>query len=88
MTYTRNTRHTTHIDTFVLFCILAATAFLFWQSTGRTTIQLMLGAITVVSYIVWGIVHHHTKGDLHMRLVIEYILVGLIGFVLLATLAL
>ena len=36
-----------------------------------------------VSYILWGIGHHHlSHRQLHIRIVVEYLLIGALGFVL------
>ena len=59
-----------------------------WYAQGNTNVQLAVGSITAMAYVAWGIIHHALIGDLHRKVVIEYILVGLIATVLLATLAL
>lgn len=72
----------------VLFTILFGGIFTFWFAKGNTSLQLTIGVITTVAYVVWGIIHHSLKGDLYRKVVIEYVLVGLIAIVLLTTLAL
>lgn len=75
------------LHTIVLLCILAAGLWSFWYAGGNVLLQLIIGGVTTIAYVVWGIVHHVMNGDLHKKVVIEYILVGLIALVLLATLA-
>lgn len=75
------------VHTVILICILAAGLWSFWYAGGNVMLQLIIGVITTVAYVVWGIVHHVMNGDLHKKVVVEYILVGLIALVLLATLA-
>lgn len=75
------------IHTFVLLCILAAGLWSFWYAGGNVMLQLIIGGVTTIAYVLWGIVHHVMNGDLHKKVVIEYVLVGLIALVLLATLA-
>ena len=72
----------------VLLCILAGGALTFWYAQGNMKLQFAVGVITAVAYVIWGIMHHAKKGDLHARIVLEYILVACIAIVLLATLAL
>ncbi|MCS7092420.1 MAG: hypothetical protein NZM26_03655 [Patescibacteria group bacterium] len=32
-----------------------------------------------VGYVSWGIVYHHTKGDLQIAIVAEYIIIAILG---------
>ena len=34
-----------------------------------------------VSYVVWGIVHHHLHDDLYLIIVLEYIIIATLGLV-------
>lgn len=52
-------------------------------SQGHTAIQLMIGVATSLAYIAWGIIRHVMIGDLHRKVVIEYIVIGGIAIVLL-----
>lgn len=81
-------KNLTLLQGFVLMCILAGGAFTFWFAQGNMTLQFAVGVITAVAYVIWGIMHHMQKGDLHTRIVLEYVLVACIAVVLLATLAL
>ncbi|MCL4200689.1 hypothetical protein KJZ67_05125 [Patescibacteria group bacterium] len=76
------------LHTIVLFTILFGGTFTFWFARGNTALQLAIGVVTTIAYVAWGIIHHSLKGDLHRKVVIEYVLVGLIAIVLLTTLAL
>jgi len=71
----------------ILLCILGAGLWSFSYAEGNVGLQLIIGVVTTIAYIVWGIMHHILSGDLHRKVVIEYVLVGLIALVLLATLA-
>ena len=75
------------IHTFVLLFILATGLWSFWYAGGNVMLQLIIGGVTTIAYVLWGIVHHVMNGDLHKKVVVEYVLVGLIALVLLATLA-
>ncbi|EKD67961.1 MAG: hypothetical protein ACD_48C00135G0004 [uncultured bacterium] len=67
---------------FVLAVILLGGIFMFFSSQGNTGIQLIVGTITAISYILWGIIHHALERELHPKIVIEYILIGGIAIVL------
>lgn len=75
------------LHTIILICILGGGLWSFWYARGNISLQLIIGAVTTGAYIIWGISHHAISGDLHRKVVIEYVLVGLIALVLLATLA-
>lgn len=72
----------------VLLLILAGGALTFWYASGNTGLQIAVGVVMSVAYVLWGIIHHAMKGDLHRNIVIEYVLIGAIAVVLLLTLTL
>ncbi|MDP1721753.1 MAG: hypothetical protein Q8L37_00935 [Candidatus Gottesmanbacteria bacterium] len=67
----------------VLLLILAGGTGMFFLAHGNTGLQLMIGVVTSVAYIAWGMIHHAMQGDLHRKVVIEYIFVGSIAIILL-----
>jgi lipopolysaccharide export LptBFGC system permease protein LptF len=69
----------------VLLAILAAGVFTFWYVRPNTTIQLFIGIVTAVLYVLWGLTHHALKKDLHPKVMVEYLLIGVIAIVLLVT---
>lgn len=42
-------------------------------------LQIMVVLLTIFFYIIWGIVHHLINHELTARIMIEYILIGLLG---------
>lgn len=81
-------KHYPFLHSIVLICILAGGLFTFWFAQGNMKLQLVTGIVTTAAYVAWGIIHHVIKGDVHRKVVIEYVLIGLIAIVLLLTLAL
>lgn len=76
----------THIFHFIiLLCILGIGTAMFFYAQGNRSVQLLIGIITSVSYVIWGLVHHTMQGDLHRKVVIEYVLIGVIAILLLTT---
>ena len=69
----------------VLLVILAVGVFTFIYVRPNTTVQLFVGIITAVAYVLWGIIHHAARKDLHQKIVVEYLLIGAIAIVLLVT---
>jgi len=70
-------RHPLHY--FTLLCIqLVGLWGIFWFSY-QPALQLFILVSMALSYVVWGVLHHHQHGDLHIKIVLEYLLVALIG---------
>lgn len=69
----------------VLACILVGGVGAFMYAAPNVSLQFNVAVITSVAYVVWGIIHHAMQKDLHQKVVVEYILIGAIAVVLLAT---
>lgn len=69
----------------VLIVILTIGAWMFFQAQNDRSLQLTIGIATSVAYVLWGIIHHAIQGDLHRKVVIEYVLLGAIAVLLLMT---
>jgi len=69
----------------ILALILATGIGVFYYARPNVTAQLLIGIATATAYVLWGIAHHSIEGDLHPKIVIEYMLIGLIAIVLLVT---
>ena len=61
--------HTMHYIVLILILSGSAGAFLLLQ--GNHTSQLIVGILTAVSYVAWGIIHHTLQKDLHTKIVVE-----------------
>jgi len=70
----------------VLLAILLVGIGAFFSVAPDRNVQFIIGVLTSVAYALWGIIHHAVQKDLNQRIVIEYILIGAIAIVLLATL--
>lgn len=77
------TRHLTHYLS--LFGVIGVSLFgllvFQYDKNFQTAICLSAG----ISYVVWGIVHHHVHEDLNSKVVIEYIASAALGVVILLT---
>lgn len=45
--------------------------------------QIGIAIATAISYVVWGIAHHHLHRDLHIEVVFEYLAVACLGLIIL-----
>ena len=50
--------------------------------------QLAVVVAIAVSYVIWGIIHHHLHRDLHPSVIVEYLIVAALGVVLISSLIL
>jgi hypothetical protein len=69
----------------VLIAILAGGVAAFYYASPNGGLQFIIGIITSVAYVLWGLIHHSMRKDLHKKIVVEYVLMGLIAVILLAT---
>ena len=45
-------------------------------------VQFWVVFLTGVAYVIWGIIHHYLEGDLHLRVVLEYLATAIFGFLI------
>lgn len=69
----------------VLAAILIGGVGAFFYVSPNSSLQLAVGVITSVSYVLWGFIHHAMQKDLHKKIVVEYVLIGTIAVIILAT---
>ena len=50
--------------------------------------QMAVVVAIAVSYVIWGIIHHHLHRDLHASVIVEYLIVAALGVVLISSLIL
>jgi EamA domain-containing membrane protein RarD len=65
---------------------LVAGAVTFYYVRENTTSQIFVSIVTSVAYVFWGLIHHMIKKDLQKKIVIEYMLIGLIAMIVLIVL--
>jgi hypothetical protein len=71
-----------HHVALVLMLVSSMIAFLYVSPS--KVMQLTIGSITAVMYVGWGIIHHYYDEDLHFKNIIEYVLIALLGYIILA----
>lgn len=72
-----------YVHFIVLLIILALGIGLFFYTQSNRMLQLVVGIATAIAYIAWGIIHHAMQRDLYAKVVVEYVLMGLIAVLLL-----
>jgi len=73
--------HGSHYLVLLLILAVGLVSFIFFQRFPQA--QIMSVFLTAVFYVLWGVVHHYLEGDLHLRIILEYAAVGLLGFLVL-----
>lgn len=74
------TRYKNHFSYyFCMLAILITGAVLFAQNSPDRQMQVLIAFLTAFFFIGWGIMHHVIHHDITSKIVIEYILMGLLG---------
>jgi hypothetical protein len=79
-------RHPLHY--FTLLCTqLVGLWGIFWFSY-NPVVQMTIVVAMAISYVAWGVVHHQEHRDLHVKVILEYILVALLAVLIMGSLVL
>ena len=46
-------------------------------------LQFLIGGATALAYFFWGIIHHRLEDNIHLKVVVEYMLVAAIATLIL-----
>lgn len=52
---------------------------LLWMTAYDGALQMAVIVLMSLFYVVWGLLHHFMHHDLHIKIVLEYILIGALG---------
>lgn len=78
-----------HSAYYISLVLILTLGFLLAYNSSNRSFQIGAVTITTFFYVLWGIMHHLINHDLNVKIVIEYILIGVFGltiiFFLLAT---
>lgn len=62
-----------------LIIVLFAGLFLVSQSLHDLNFVMGITLFMSLFYVSWGILHHYIHHDIHAKVVIEYVLIGMLG---------
>lgn len=62
-----------------LIAILAFGFLLLLLAYPNRDLQMAIAVLTTLLYIFWGIIHHLINHDLHTKIMVEYVLIGILG---------
>lgn len=74
------------IHYFPLFAILVIGFIAFWLFSYDRLLETATAVSVAVSYFMWGVIHHHIRSELHILIVLEYLVVALLGLVIVLSL--
>ena len=64
---------------FLLICLVSG--FFVYIFTDNNQLRRWIIYLVGVSYFCWSLYHHYKRGDLHLSIIIEYLLIILLGIV-------
>ncbi|MBI5452529.1 hypothetical protein HY945_03635 [Candidatus Gottesmanbacteria bacterium] len=73
--------HILHYLFLIFFLALGITSFFYYS--GYPDNQFFIAMATSLFYFIWGIVHHALEGDLHPKVMVEYLVISLLAILLL-----
>ena len=72
--------HFVHYLVLIIILLLGGGAFLYFNYL--RTAQMIVLLLTGITYVIWGIVHHSLEGDLHQKIILEYLSTAILGIIL------
>jgi len=79
--------HSTNWHFLVLLIGLGILSILLFVFRADLFVQRMIIVLIALFYFLWGIFHHILEKDLHVKIVLEYLSIAIVGAILLLTLA-
>jgi hypothetical protein len=67
---------------FLFFAVCLASFFIF-GTDGHS--RRFVVYFTTVGYFLWSLAYHYRRGDLHLSIVLEYLVMALLGVIVLST---
>lgn len=75
-------KHFVHYLLLILILTVGFAFFLLFRY--QPNLQFSAVILTVIGYVSWGLLHHHSHKDLSKGIIMEYILMGLLVILLFA----
>jgi hypothetical protein len=68
-----------HAIYYIALVIMLGLGFLLAYNSTDRNLQIGVVIATTFFYVLWGIIHHLMNHDLHGKIVLEYVLIGVFG---------
>lgn len=69
--------HLFHYLILAVILLLGFSAFFFFS--GNKSVQFLAIVAASIFYFLWGVFHHYLEGDLHVKIVVEYLVIALLA---------
>ena len=67
-----------------LIVVLGIGFYLLFATNANKQLQILIAFLIALFYVLWGMLHHYFQHDTTIKVMIEYVLIGAIGFLLIA----
>ncbi len=64
---------------FALICVQVSGLFAMFYFAYDRYLQIITVSVMALFYVFWAVIHHQLHHDLQVKIVIEYILIGILG---------
>ena len=75
--------HPGHYLVLAFILLIGAIAFFYFRRFPQAQVTSVF--LTASFYVLWGVAHHYLEGDLHLRIILEYFAIALLGFLVLVS---
>ena len=72
--------NTGHYLALLFILVFGVGALVYFQRMPQ--MQIVSLFLTASFYVLWGIIHHYLEDDLHIKVVVEYATVAMLGFLI------
>lgn len=79
--FTKHIQHYLPLVSIIIAGVLGFTLFSYDE-----VFQFAVSIAVAVAYVAWGLIHHHLHRDLHLSVVIEYLVIAVLGLVVIFSL--
>lgn len=76
----KSLKHLPHYFTLMIVLVVGFLAFNTFSYS--IAIQATIAAVVAGAYIIWGVAHHAFHDDLHLSVIIEYVIVAMLGLIM------
>ncbi len=73
-------KHLYHYLSLVLIVLAGLALLVFFSNNVAVSIAVLVGL--AASYVAWGIIHHSSRKDLYLSVILEYIVIACFGLVI------
>ena len=70
------------IDYLILSTALTIGVWLFYFYIGMPDTQYLLAKFLAIYYVLWGAIHHYHKGDFHLKIMVEYLVIAVLSLLI------